>query len=121
MAGLSRGMPAGLDAQRIGRDRHIEASRPRQAQQDRPASPGVPADRGRKRRHTCLGDAGDEASVAYVADKLRDKGFLVTIQDFPFDFFQELAPPKLEQVSPTAKAYQETVDFFTMTYSGSGT
>jgi hypothetical protein len=67
------------------------------------------------------GTPGHEASVAYVADKLRDKGFLVTIQDFPFDFFQELAPPKLEQVSPTAKAYQETVDFFTMTYSGSGT
>jgi Zn-dependent M28 family amino/carboxypeptidase len=52
------------------------------------------------------GTPGHEASVAYVADKLRDKGFLVTIQDFPFDFFQELAPPKLEQVSPTAKAYQ---------------
>jgi Zn-dependent M28 family amino/carboxypeptidase len=66
------------------------------------------------------GTPGFEASVAYVADKLRDKGFLVTIQDFPFAFFQELATPKLEQVSPTAKAYQPTVDFFTMTYSGSG-
>jgi Zn-dependent M28 family amino/carboxypeptidase len=66
------------------------------------------------------GTPGFEASVAYVADKLSDKGFLVTIQDFPFAFFQELATPKLEQVSPTAKAYQLTVDFFTMTYSGSG-
>lgn len=66
------------------------------------------------------GTPGFEASVDYVADKLRDKGFLVTIQDFPFAFFQELATPKLEQVSPTAKAYQQTVDFFTMTYSGSG-
>ena len=66
------------------------------------------------------GTPGFEASVAYVADKLSDKGFLVTIQDFPFAFFQELATPKLEQVSPTAKAYQQTVDFFTMTYSGSG-
>jgi Zn-dependent M28 family amino/carboxypeptidase len=66
------------------------------------------------------GTPGYEASVAYVADKLRDKGFLVTIQEFPFAFFQELAPPKLKQISPTAKPYQETVDFFTMTYSGSG-
>ena len=66
------------------------------------------------------GTPGYTASVDYVAGKLRDKGFRVTIQDFPFAFFQELAPPKLEQVSPTAKTYVETTDFFTMTYSGSG-
>jgi Zn-dependent M28 family amino/carboxypeptidase len=66
------------------------------------------------------GTAGYEASVDYVAEKLRDKGFRVTIQTFPFDFFQELAPPKLERVSPAPKPYVETTDFFTMTYSGSG-
>jgi Zn-dependent M28 family amino/carboxypeptidase len=66
------------------------------------------------------GTPGYTASVNYVADKLRDKGFNVTIQDFEFPFFQELAAPKLEQVAPTAKPYVETVDFFTMTYSGSG-
>ena len=66
------------------------------------------------------GTTGYGASVDYIAGKLREKGFLVTVQDFQFPFFQELAPPKLERVSPTAKAYVETVDFFTMTYSGSG-
>ena len=66
------------------------------------------------------GTPGYTASVDYVAGKLRDKGFQVTVQDFLFPFFQELAPPKLEQVSPTAKSYVETTDFFTMTYSGSG-
>lgn len=66
------------------------------------------------------GTPGYGASVAYVADKLREKGFLVTIQNFEFPFFQELADPELEQVAPNAKTYAETVDFFTMTYSGSG-
>ena len=66
------------------------------------------------------GTPGFTASVDYVAGKLRDKGFRVTIQDFQFPFFEQLARPKLEQVSPTAQTYVETTDFFTMTYSGSG-
>ena len=66
------------------------------------------------------GTSGYEASVNYVASRLRDKGFLVTVQNFDFPFFQELAAPRLEQVSPIAKTYGATVDFFTMTYSGSG-
>jgi aminopeptidase Y len=58
--------------------------------------------------------------VEYVAGKLSENGFLVTIQKFDFPFFQELADPELERVSPGPKTYAETVDFFTMTYSGSG-
>jgi Zn-dependent M28 family amino/carboxypeptidase len=66
------------------------------------------------------GTPGYDASVDYVAGKLRDKGFRVTIQEFPFAFFQETADPALARVSPSPKTYVETVDFFTMTYSGSG-
>jgi Zn-dependent M28 family amino/carboxypeptidase len=66
------------------------------------------------------GTSGYDASVEYVAGKLSEKGFLVTIQKFDFPFFQELADPELERVSPGPKTYAETVDFFTMTYSGSG-
>lgn len=66
------------------------------------------------------GTPGYDASVNYLVPKLREKGFLVTVQRFDFPFFQELADPELERVSPSPKAYAETVDFFTMTYSGSG-
>lgn len=65
------------------------------------------------------GTAGYEASVRCRRQASRE-GFLVTIQNFDFPFFQEVAPPKLEQVSPNRKTYGARVDFFTMTYSGSG-
>jgi Zn-dependent M28 family amino/carboxypeptidase len=66
------------------------------------------------------GTPGYEASVEYVAGKLRGAGYNVTIQPFSFELFEETATPILEQVTPTAKSYTAGTDFFTMEYSGSG-
>ena len=63
---------------------------------------------------------GYDASVAYVVETLSDAGYSVTIQPFDFPFFQELADPILEQISPNPTVYVEEVDFYTMEYSGSG-
>ena len=60
------------------------------------------------------------ASVDYVADMMSDAGYDVTVQEFEFPFFQELADPVLEQVSPNPTVYVDGVDFDTMEYSGSG-
>ena len=63
---------------------------------------------------------GYAASEEYVAALLRDQGYIVTVQDFEFPFFRELATPTFERVSPSPRAYVPETDFFTMTYSGSG-
>jgi Zn-dependent M28 family amino/carboxypeptidase len=61
------------------------------------------------------GTPGYDASVDYVERRLEAAGYDVTVQDFPFNFFQELAPAVLEQVAPTPTTYQ------TGTYDFSGT
>jgi Zn-dependent M28 family amino/carboxypeptidase len=66
------------------------------------------------------GTPGYEASVDYVVPWLVDKGYLVTVQEFEFPFFQELAPGELERVSPSPQTFVEGTDFDVMTYSGSG-
>ncbi|MEU7986537.1 M28 family metallopeptidase [Streptosporangium canum] len=66
------------------------------------------------------GTPGHEASAAYVADKLRDAGYKVSLQEFEFPFFREVTPTVLDRVSPGAKTYVRNTDFRTMTYSGSG-
>ncbi len=68
------------------------------------------------------GSPGYDASVDYVVNKLRATGYKITIQDFEFPFFQELAEPVLEQVSPNPVVYppNDLAGFFTMQYSGSG-
>jgi Zn-dependent M28 family amino/carboxypeptidase len=63
---------------------------------------------------------GFAASEQYVADQLRDQGYIVTIQPFQFAFFRELATPTFERTSPQPHVFAPDVDFFTMTYSGSG-
>ncbi|WP_433368537.1 M28 family metallopeptidase [Streptosporangium sp. CA-115845] len=63
---------------------------------------------------------GHEASVAYVADRLRAAGYQVTLQEFGIPFFHERKAPVLARSSPAARAYLPGVDFQTMTYSGSG-
>ena len=62
------------------------------------------------------GTPGYNASVDYVANRLRRAGYNVTIQEFTFPFFQNLAPGELEQVSPTPTVYTTG----TFNYSGSG-
>jgi hypothetical protein len=65
------------------------------------------------------GTPGYEASVAYVKRKLANAGFTVTEQVFDFPFFQEFAPPELEQISPVPTTYVAGTDIDTMQYSGS--
>jgi Zn-dependent M28 family amino/carboxypeptidase len=66
------------------------------------------------------GTSGYDDSVDYVVPWLVDKGYQVTLQEFDFPFFQELAPGELERVSPSPQTFAEGTDFDVMTYSGSG-
>ncbi|GAA4197688.1 aminopeptidase PaaP [Streptosporangium oxazolinicum] len=63
---------------------------------------------------------GYDASLAYVANRLRDAGYRVTVQEFKISFFRETTPPVLERKLPSVKTYRPGTDFRTMTYSGSG-
>ena len=63
---------------------------------------------------------GYTASEQYVANQLRDYGYIVTVQPFSFAFFRELATPTFNRTSPEPHVFTPDVDFFTMTYSGSG-
>jgi Zn-dependent M28 family amino/carboxypeptidase len=60
--------------------------------------------------------------VDYVANKLREAGYKVEIDNFEFPFFQELADPVLEQVTPNPVTYpsSDPAGIFTLEYSGSG-
>jgi Zn-dependent M28 family amino/carboxypeptidase len=58
--------------------------------------------------------SGYDESAAYVAGELRDAGYDVTIQEFPFVYTEERRE-SLTEVSPT----QRTLPIDVMTYSGS--
>ena len=62
------------------------------------------------------GTPGYDASVDYVAQRLRRAGYKVTIQEFTFPFFRNTAPGTLAQVTPTATTYETG----TFDYSASG-
>ena len=71
------------------------------------------------------GFQGYGASVQYVLTQLRAAGYNPTTQVFDFVTFEELAPPVLKEVSPTAKTYAHTDqvatnEVTTMNYSASG-
>lgn len=66
------------------------------------------------------GTSGYDASARYVADSLRAAGYDVTMQPFDFSFFQEVATPEAERLSPAPTTYSQGSDFVTMEYSGSG-
>jgi Zn-dependent M28 family amino/carboxypeptidase len=66
------------------------------------------------------GTPGYDASAAYVKSRLETAGYDVTLQEFPFDYFKDTAPPEFDRVSPDAEAYETPEEFTTMTYSGSG-
>ena len=63
---------------------------------------------------------GYDQSVSYVANKLRNAGYQVHVQEFPFDAFIENAPAELEQVAPNQATYRNGEDFLYMEFSGSG-
>jgi len=62
------------------------------------------------------GSAGYDRSVDYVAGKLRDAGYIVTVQPFDFQTFIELSPTVLQHISPLAGPVANRI----MSYSGSG-
>lgn len=62
------------------------------------------------------GTPGYTASAAYVKARLKKAGYKVTEQLFEFEFYQEVTPASLSQVSPVPQDY----DTNTFTYSGSG-
>jgi Iap family predicted aminopeptidase len=59
------------------------------------------------------GTPGDEASVEYVADRLREAGWRVRMEPVTFPYFDERSPPRLDDL-------REGEDFKTLSYSGSG-
>src|SRR5918995_983667 len=67
------------------------------------------------------GHPGYEASVRYVAQKLRDAGYQVVVQTFQFPVFDERSPSEMARLSPGPRTYVHGIDFFTLRYSGSGT
>jgi Zn-dependent M28 family amino/carboxypeptidase len=59
------------------------------------------------------GTPGDDASVEYVSDQLRQAGWRVELEPFSFPYFDERSPPRLD-------ALEEGDEFRTLSYSGSG-
>ena len=59
------------------------------------------------------GTAGDEASVEYVAGRLREAGWRVRLEPVSFPYFDERSPPRLDTL-------REGEQFRTLSYSGSG-
>jgi hypothetical protein len=66
------------------------------------------------------GTSGYDESADYVATKLEQRGYDVSVQEFEFNFFEQLRPPELEQVSPTPTTYVAETDFTIMEFSGAG-
>lgn len=62
------------------------------------------------------GTPGYDASAAYVSGRLKKAGYVVTEQPFEFEYYEEVTPATLSQVTPVV------IDFVTatFTYSGSG-
>ena len=51
------------------------------------------------------GEPGYKASVDYVAQVMRDAGYNVTIQQYPFTYYAYTGIPSFSQTSPTAHDY----------------
>jgi Zn-dependent M28 family amino/carboxypeptidase len=63
---------------------------------------------------------GYDASVKYVADKLRRAGLTVTEQPFDFPYFEETGDSTFERLTPTTRTYTRGTDYDLMEYSGAG-
>ena len=79
------------------------------------------ADRDGDNRASGLPDeeSGYDESADYVAKKMRNAGYDVTIQEFEFPFFEEFGST-FQQVSPTPTTYVDGEQYDLMDYSGSG-
>jgi hypothetical protein len=67
------------------------------------------------------GSPGYEASIRYVEEKLREAGYQVVVQPFPFPVFEERSQAELARLSPEPRTYVHGTDFLTLRYSGAGT
>jgi Zn-dependent M28 family amino/carboxypeptidase len=67
------------------------------------------------------GTPGFDASLAYVKGQLEATGYFnVTVQQFLFDVFRELAPPVFQRISPDPRDFVPNDEFITMDYSETG-
>ena len=57
------------------------------------------------------GEPGYKASADYVAQKMTDAGYNVTIQQYTFTYFAYKAPPTMSEVSPVAHDYGLTTEW----------
>jgi Zn-dependent M28 family amino/carboxypeptidase len=64
---------------------------------------------------------GYDASVDYVARRLRRAGYQVRLREFDFPNYQVLGPSTFQQLTPTDKTYVEDTDYLTPEFSGGGT
>ncbi|MGH1491361.1 MAG: M28 family peptidase [Acidimicrobiales bacterium] len=66
------------------------------------------------------GEAGHDASAAYVVEQLSAAGYNVESLSFEFDFFEVTGVPTFAQAAPVATSYEDGTDFDVMSFSGSG-
>jgi Zn-dependent M28 family amino/carboxypeptidase len=65
------------------------------------------------------GSPGNDKTVNYIVQQMKQTGWTVKKQPFEFPFYQELADPVFERTAPTPHTYTD-IEFQTMDYSGSG-
>ena len=66
------------------------------------------------------GTAGFDDSAQYVYDRMAAAGYIVSFQEFTFEFVGDNTPPIFQRISPNPKTYVDGVDYGTIQYSGSG-
>ncbi len=66
------------------------------------------------------GGPKEKEAAEYIAEQMEGYGLDVEIQEFNINYYEELSPPQMEQISPIPTTYTAGVDFTTMSYSGSG-
>ena len=63
---------------------------------------------------------GADVTVKYIENQLERAGYDPTVQEFTFDFWQELSEPVFAQTAPEEKTFTPGEDFATLQYSGAG-
>ena len=85
-----------------------------------PAPAGVAGHRLREWWQPAAGTPGYDRSAEYVADRLKEAGYLVHFEEFEFPFFEERVPPVLLVSFPDGRQEPAPADAFrTLTNSGS--
>ena len=64
--------------------------------------------------------SGYDASVDYVAERLRRAGYKVSFDEFDFPIWELNGPSTLAEVSPTARTFIEDTDYIVSQFSGAG-